>query len=189
MPRTHKFFRQIDWLKCSGYTTGIATSAGLTYAPQQALTREAMAAMLYRLEAPKGFTAPKTSPFADVRPSDKFYREIAWMHATGLSTGVKNPAGGKPSYQPKAKLSREAMAAFIYRLEAPKGFTAPAVSPVADLKRGDRFYTEVSWLVTEGLSTGIKVGSGKPEFRSKAALTREAMAAFLYRLATDYRER
>jgi alpha-L-rhamnosidase len=187
-PRSHQFYREIDWLHCVGYTTGITQGNRIVYAPKDRLSREAMAAFIYRMEAPKGFTAPRVSPFADVKPTDKFYRQITWMHAEGLTTGVKNPAGGKPLFQPKRALTREAMAAFMYRLESPKGYRAPAVSPVADVRRGDKFYTEVSWMVSEGLSTGIKAGNGKREYRPKSTLTREATAAFIYRLENSYRK-
>jgi hypothetical protein len=121
-----------------------------------------------------------------MKPGDKFYREIAWMYEAGLSTGIKNPEGGKPNYGPKLRLSREAMAAFIYRLEAPKGYAPPAKSQMLDMKRGDKFYTEISWMVDEQLSTGIKVEDGR-EFWPKSRLSREAMAAFIYRLVNSYR--
>jgi hypothetical protein len=75
-----------------------------------------MAAFMFRKDAPKGYTAPKTSPFAAVRPGDKFYKEIAWMSRSGLSTGIKQPSG-KPVYAAKSNVTREAMAAFLYRAE------------------------------------------------------------------------
>ena len=185
-PTNHKFYKEIDWMHCMGYTTGIKRSGGIDYGPQLRLSREAMAAFIFRMEAPKSYQAPAVSPFADMKPGDKFYREIAWMYEAGLSTGIKNPAGGKPNYGPKLRLSREAMAAFIYRLEAPSGYTAPAKSQMLDMKRGDKFYTEISWMVDEQLSTGIKVEDGR-EFWPKSRLSREAMAAFIYRLVNSYR--
>ncbi|WP_449281121.1 choice-of-anchor G family protein [Leucobacter sp.] len=185
-PTNHKFYKEIDWMHCMGYTTGIKRSGGIDYGPQLRLSREAMAAFIFRMEAPKNYRAPLVSPFADMKPGDKFYREIVWMYEEGLSTGIKNPEGGKPNYGPKLRLSREAMAAFIYRLEAPRGYVAPAKSQMLDMKRGDKFYTEISWMVDEQLSTGIKVEDGR-EFWPKSRLSREAMAAFIYRLVNSYR--
>ncbi|WP_449282919.1 S-layer homology domain-containing protein, partial [Leucobacter sp.] len=71
---------------------------------------------MFRMQAPKGYKAPKTSPFSDVKPGQKFYKEITWMYKSGLSTGVKQKSG-KPKYMPKSSVTREAMAAFIYRLK------------------------------------------------------------------------
>jgi hypothetical protein len=139
-----------------------------------------MAAFLYRLNAPKGYKAPKTSPFSDVKPGQKFYKEISWMYQQKLSTGVKQKKG-KPKYLPKSSVTREAMAAFIYRLEDAK-YTAPGASFFSDVSRGDKFYREISWMYADGLSTGVKQPSGKPAYQPKVKVTREAMAAFLYRL-------
>lgn len=185
--KNHKFFTEIDWMYCMGYTTGIKSPEGLIYGPQMRLSREAMAAFIFRMEADPKYKAPKVSPFADMKPGDKFYREIAWMYEQGLSTGIKQETG-KPIYGPKLRLSREAMAAFIYRLEAPKGYYAPLKSKMADMKYGDKFYTEINWMVEEGLSTGIRVEGGDREYWPKSRLSREAMAAFIYRLVNDYRE-
>ncbi|QIM17774.1 DUF4822 domain-containing protein [Leucobacter coleopterorum] len=185
-PVSHKFYKEIDWMNFTGYSTGWRQPAGKPlYKPQDKLSREAMAAFIFRMEADKSYRAPKVSPFADVTTKDTFYKEIAWMWEQKLSTGYRQ-SSGKPEFHPKEELSREAMAAFIYRLESPKDFTAPATSPLADMKQGMPFYKEISWMYAEGLTTGNKVGSTK-EFWPKDKLSREAMAAFIFRLANDYR--
>ena len=180
-----KFSKEITWMAEQGLSTGIKkTDANgevyYDYEPKTAVTREAMAAFLYRLEAPKGYTAPKVSPFADVQPGDKFYTQIAWMHDQKLSTGVKQPSG-KPHFAPKSKITREAMAAFINRAKADKSYTVPKVSPFADVRPADKFYAQIAWMFDAGVSTGIKQPSGKPTYAPKSSVTREAMAAFLYR--------
>ncbi|MCW2289001.1 putative Ig domain-containing protein [Leucobacter luti] len=184
---TQKFYTEIDWMHCMKLSTGTRQPpAKPLYKPMDKLSREAMAAFMFRLEAPKNYTAPKVSPFADVKPGDAFYTQIAWMWEAKLSTGTAQ-ASGKPLFKPKESLSREAMAAFIYRLESPKKYTAPKVSPMADMKPGMKFYKEISWMYSEKLTTGNKVGNTK-EFWPKNKLSREAMAAFIYRLVTDYRK-
>jgi hypothetical protein len=115
-----------------------------------------------------------------VKPGDKFYREIAWMASEGISTGVKQ-ANGTVKFQPKSGITREAMAAFMYRIDEGKKPAVPAVSPFADVRPGDKFYREIAWMSQSGLSTGIKQPSGKPVYAAKSNVTREAMAAFLYR--------
>ncbi|MHA3723838.1 CAP and S-layer homology domain-containing protein [Leucobacter sp. HY1910] len=182
-----KFYREIAWMKSSGLSTGTSTPAGPVYQPKASVSREAMAAFLYRLNTPKGQTAPagyvmpKTSPFADVAPGDKFYREIAWMHSAGISTGTKQ-AGKKPAYAPKGAVSREAMAAFLARMERTPGYTAPKQSRFADVTPRHKFYPQISWMYDTGLSTGTKQPAGLPRYEPSQQVTREAMAAFLYRL-------
>jgi hypothetical protein len=168
------------------YSTGWRQPVGKPlYKPADNLSREAMAAFIFRMEAPKNYVAPKVSPFADMKPGDVFYKEIAWMYEAKLSTGWAEPSG-KPTFRPKDKLSREAMAAFIFRMEAPKSYTAPAKSPMADMKPGMKFYKEISWMYDEDLTTGNKVGNTK-EYWPKDELSRQAMAAFIHRLVTNYR--
>ncbi|MFT4232374.1 MAG: S-layer homology domain-containing protein [Leucobacter sp.] len=114
VPKTHQFYVEITWMGTTGLSTGVKTATGRAFQPEEGVSREAMAAFLYRLE---GATAkgPKTSPFVDVQPGDQFYDEIAWMRSEGISVGVNTPSG--KAYQPKATVSRKAMAAFLYRLE------------------------------------------------------------------------
>ncbi|MCW2289874.1 S-layer homology domain-containing protein [Leucobacter luti] len=179
VPYAHKFAKEINWMSSAKLSTGINAGSGLRkYAPKNNVTREAMAAFLYRLEAPKNYKAPKKSPFKDVKTNHKFYKEIAWMYTSGLSTGIK-VSGGR-NYAPKASVTREAMAAFIYRLEK-STYKGAAKSPFADVKKGQKFYKEVTWMYSSGLSTGINK-NGKRTYAPKGNVTREAMAAFIYRL-------
>jgi LAS superfamily LD-carboxypeptidase LdcB len=174
-----KFYREIEWMRTSGLSTGVRTPGGPAYMPKDNLSREAMAAFLYRKANPKNYTPPKTSPFIDVPTTHKFYREIAWMRQKGLSTGVSTPRGRE--YRPSERLSREAMAAFLYRSTKPKNFTPPKTSPFLDLPTGHKFYREVTWMAT-GLTTGTCTPRGR-EYLPGGKLTREAMAAFMYRSA------
>lgn len=178
-----RFPGSISWLSSQGITTGIQTSRGIEFWPLSSVTREAMAAFLYRLNGSPKVTLPAASPFADMRSGDKFYREIVWMHQSGLANGTRQPSG-KPLYKPKDGMSREAMAAFMYRLDASSnGFRAPGSSPFADVSPSQNFYREIAWMHSSGLSTGTRQPSGKPLYKAKDDVTREAVAAFLYRFA------
>ena len=179
VPPSSMFYKEIEWMAATGLSTGTNVNGRQLYLPKQAVTREAMAAFLYRVDG-ANFKAPKVSPFADLKPGDKFYREITWMHANGYATGTRQPSG-KPMYFPKQGVSREAVAAFMYRFNGGK-YTGPANSPFADMKRGDRFYNEVAWMYARGYSTGNKQPSGKPKYLPKDTITREAMAAFMFRM-------
>ncbi|MHA3684872.1 S-layer homology domain-containing protein [Leucobacter sp. HY1908] len=107
VPKTHKFYKEISWMRAKGITTG--NSAG-QFQPSTAVTREAMSAFLYRFANKPTFTPPALSPFVDVPKTHKFYKEISWMRAKGITTG--NSSG---QYQPLSSVTREAMAAFLFR--------------------------------------------------------------------------
>ncbi|MFT4232254.1 MAG: S-layer homology domain-containing protein [Leucobacter sp.] len=174
-----KFFSEIQWMSESGVTTGSSTPAGLAYLPKSGVTREAMAAFLYRLYAPAGYRPAGPSPFVDVPAGHRFALEISWMRDAGISTGTSTSRGLE--YRPKDPVSREAMAAFLYRLKG-NGASAPATgSPFVDVPRSHRFFREISWMRSAGISTGTSTPNG-PVYQPKDAVSREAMAAFLYRV-------
>ncbi|MHA3684262.1 S-layer homology domain-containing protein [Leucobacter sp. HY1908] len=181
VPDSHKFYKEIEWMAQTKLTTGNQTSHPRVsaYQPGSGVTREAMAAFLYRLEKSK-YKGPAVSPFEDVQPGDKFYDEITWMYNEGVSTGNNNP-GGKPKFAPKDNVSREAMAAFLYRFQE-SSYAGMATSPFADIAPGHKFYKEITWMRKQGLSYGNKQPSGKPTYAPYSAVSREAMAAFIYRL-------
>ncbi|QYM75306.1 S-layer homology domain-containing protein [Leucobacter luti] len=175
------FYSEISWMFNNGITTGVAQSDGtVKYEPKWKISREAVAAFMYRQYGDPKFKAPSTSPFADVQKSDPFYKEIAWMAAEGISTGVNAP-GGKVNFQPKAKITREAMAAFMYRVDDSVKPAAPKVSPFADMTPNSKFYKEIAWMHSTGLSTGVKQTTGKAKYEPKWQISREATAAFLAR--------
>ncbi|UOQ57685.1 FG-GAP-like repeat-containing protein [Leucobacter allii] len=183
VPTTHRFYREIAWMSTSGLSTGTPQPSGTpVYRPAAEVSRSAMAAFLFRMAAMQDYRPPARSPFVDVPTTHRFSREIAWMHDAGLSTGTPTAAGAV--YGPDAPVTRGAMAAFLYRLEAPQGFTPPSVSPFADVRPEDRFYTEIAWMHDAGLATGTAQPTGKPRFGASGSVSRAAMAAFLYRLET-----
>ena len=170
VPWNHPFVREIAWMKANGISTGNANG---TYGPTASVTREAMAAFLYRMKGRPAYTAPRTSPFRDVAVTHPFYKEICWLASTGITTGW--PDG---TFRPGLAVERQAMAAFLYRFAGKPAFTPPATSPFRDVRTTDPFYKEIAWLASVGVAGGYTDGG----YRPTAAVDRQAMAAFLNRL-------
>lgn len=106
VPQNHPFYEEITWLEYRNITTGWADG---TYRPQDAVTREAMAAFFYRYAGKPDYVV--VGPvFKDVPHDGAFYREINWLRSSGITTGW---ADG--TYRPSEPIHRDAMAAFIYR--------------------------------------------------------------------------
>lgn len=125
---------------------------------------------------------PASSPFVDVPSSYPFFTEINWLASQGISTGWDEGNGTK-TYRPQQAVNRDAMAAFMYRLAGSPAFTPPAVSPFSDMTPQTAFYKEISWLASQGISTGWDEGNGTKTYRPLQAVNRDAMAAFMYRFA------
>jgi len=176
----HPLRASIEWLALQGITTGFPDG---TFRPSLTVTRDSMAAFLYRLAGRPAFTPPAVSPFADVATSHPFYLEITWLASRGITTGT--PRGdGTVLFKPTAPVARDAMAAFLYRFAGSPAFADPATSPFTDVGTGHPFYTEIAWLEHEGIATGSQLPGGTFAFSPTGSVTREAMAAFLHRFST-----
>ncbi|MHA7276384.1 S-layer homology domain-containing protein [Arthrobacter sp. Hz1] len=110
--------------------------------------------------------------FRDVNSRMQFDREIRWLANAGITTGHDDG-----TYRPLEPVRRDAMAAFLYRFHGSPDFTPPSASPFIDLRTTDKFYKEITWLV----SMGIAEGWPDRTFRPLTPVNRDAMAAFMFR--------
>lgn len=108
VPTNHQFFKEIEWLKSSGITTGMTPTL---FAPNDSVSRKDMAAFLYRLSGEPEYTPPATSPFNDMTPDSQFFKEVTWLQSQNITTGFDD--GG---YHPFENVHRQATAAFLYRM-------------------------------------------------------------------------
>ena len=107
VPRDHPFYKEIEWMRARGITTGWSDG---TFRPNAAVNRDAMAAFFYRFAGSPAYSAPAVSPFSDVAAGSQFYREISWLAEQRITTGW---ADG--SFRPVQPIERGAMAAFLHR--------------------------------------------------------------------------
>lgn len=170
VPVTHLFYNEIRWLAEEGITTGLGDGSFGAYTP---ITREAMAVFLYRYGQTSGYTPPAEARFTDVPVGRYFYREISWLAEEGITTGL-----GDGSFGALQQITREAMAAFLFRYADETEYVPPAVARFPDVPVNHRFYREISWLAEQGITNGLGDGS----FGSLQPATRQEVAAFLYRL-------
>ena len=165
----HPFLTEVSSLKADGIVGGFPNG---TYRGNVAVSRQAMSAFLYRLAGEPTFDDPDESRFRDVTPGHPFFTEVEWMASTGITTG--NDDG---TFAPAAPVSRMAMSAFLYRFQGEPPFD-PGAPTFADVRTSHPFFTEVQWMA----STGITTGYAGNTFRPATPVSRQAMAAFLYRL-------
>ena len=170
VPNDHPFYGEIEALAALGIIGGYTDG---TFRPSAAVSRQAAAAFLYRDLV--GGTAPACTeaPFTDVPTTHPFCGEIAAMADLGVINGYSDG-----TFKPAATVSRQAMAAFLYRSYGPDTAAAECtVAPFSDVSVSHTFCGEIAWLVESGITTGYPDGT----FRPVGAVTRQAMAAFMYR--------
>lgn len=166
----HPFHKEILWLAGQGITTGYSDGS---FRASNPISREAMAAFLYRYAKVTDYGPPTTALFWDVPVGRYFYTQISWLAEKGITTGL-----GDGSFGALAPITRQAMAAFLFRFAGETGYVPPAVARFADVPVNHPFYREISWLAERGITTGFSDGT----FGCTQSVTRQAVAAFLYRL-------
>jgi len=167
------FHTEVLWLASQGITTGNAQGQ---FQPAEAITRQAMAAMLFRASNPGAeLPACTVKPFTDVPLDNPFCGAIKWMKDKGITTG--NTDG---TFAPGAKVQRQATAAFLYRWTHDNAALPTCTTkPFPDVPVDNEFCGAIKWLVDAGIATGWDDGT----FRRAASVERQAFAAFLYRIA------
>jgi subtilisin family serine protease len=168
VPTSHPFCPEITWLKTEGITTGFGDG---TYRPLSDVTRQAMAAFLARFAEANPPACDTTPPFPDVPVSHPFCKEIQWLKTEGITTGF-----GDGTFRPQTSVTRQAMAAFLSRV-VDANPPACTEAPFPDVPVDHPFCKEINWLKTNHITTGFEDGT----FRPLSNVTRQAMAAFLYR--------
>ena len=172
----HFFSNEILWMRQQSISNGYLDEQGIrTYHPLESVSRQAMAAFLYRLAGSPEFDAPATPSFSDVPTTHPFFAEIEWLKAEGITVG--NADG---TFAPDDAVSRQAMAAFLYRYADSPEFTPPAEPSFTDLAAGAPFYLEVEWLLSQGITTGYDDGDTF-SYHPLEDVSRQSMAVFLYR--------
>jgi hypothetical protein len=120
--------------------------------------------------------------FTDVPEGLQFRAEILWLAENGIAKGW-TADDGTSTYRPFNSVNRDAMAAFVYRLAGSPEYTAPEESPFEDIHPGDQHYEAVAWLSDQKIANGWTADDGTRTYRPLQPINRDAMAAFLYRLA------
>ncbi len=103
-----QFNLEVSWLAGEGISTGWGDG---TFRPTQPVNRDAMAAFMYRFAGEPEFTPPAVSPFTDLSADTQFYLEVSWLADEGISEGWDDG-----TFRPVTPVNRDAMAAFMYRL-------------------------------------------------------------------------
>ena len=111
-------------------------------------------------------------PFHDVTEEDWFYDAVRYAYENGLMDGV-----GEGLFAPNSETTRAQLVTILYRLAG-----QPAVSgdlPFPDVESGTWYTDAVAWAAQNGIVNGVS----DTEFAPGDDITREQLAAILYRYA------
>ena len=111
-------------------------------------------------------------PFVDVDDSDWFYDAVYYAYTNGLMDGVSTT-----QFAPNSNLTRGMVVTILYRLEGEPRVTGS--SGFSDVASGAWYADPVTWAAANGIVNGV---SGT-EFAPNTDITREQLAAILFRYA------
>lgn len=111
-------------------------------------------------------------PFADVPSGSWYYDDVAYVYDTGLMTGLTATTFG-----PNLSTTRGMIVTILWRMENEP--VAKHGCPFADVRRGSYYEQAIAWASENGIVTGFDASTFAPD----RAITREQLAAILFRFA------
>ena len=115
---------------------------------------------------------PEGLPFTDVTSRDWFYDAVAYVYDKGMMEGTTDT-----TFAPAMNLTRSMIAQVLYNLEERP--EAPGAAGFPDVAAGAWYADAVNWAAARGIVKGYDTGAFGPE----DSVTREQLAAILYRYA------
>lgn len=172
--RTSWFYADAAFVYEKGLFSGTDSS---TFSPDASMTRAMLVTVLYRLEGQPAVTG--SSSFADVKSGVYYERAVIWAAANGIVTGT-----GSASFSPDAKVTREQLAAILYRYAQYRKLDTSANAKLNGFSDADNVSGYASaalgWAVAEGLVNGA---SGR--LMPKGNATRAQVAAIFHRFVEN----
>lgn len=120
---------------------------------------------------PVSALAGSTLPFTDVKSSDWFYDGVKYVYENGLMSGT-----GTATFSPNTATTRGMIVTILHRME---GEPTAAGEAFTDVEAGQYYAAAVAW----ASANGIVGGYGDGTFGPNDPITREQLAAILYRYA------
>lgn len=117
-------------------------------------------------------TPVSSLPFGDVKSGDWFYNDVKYVYDKGMMAGTAADV-----FAPNATTTRAMIVTILYRLEGSPAVTG--TSAFVDVPAGQWYTDAVNWAA----ANQIVKGTSATTFAPNDSITREQMAAILYRYA------
>ncbi|MCL2336683.1 MAG: S-layer homology domain-containing protein, partial [Firmicutes bacterium] len=174
---TDWFYGDVSYAVANGIFNGTGAT---TFSPNDSVTRGMFVTVLWRLAgSPAGSGG---SQFSDVGQSAYYAEAVKWAAANGVVKGISNT-----KFAPNGLVTREQMAAILYRYEQFSGQTPSGAGTAKNF--ADR--SKISAYAQEPVNTLVAQGilGGKPGnlFDPRGTAVRAEVAAVLHRFAAAVR--
>ena len=173
------FYDSVFYVYDKGLMDGINS---YTFAPGATTTRAMVVQILYRMAgSPRVTTA---SGFTDVAAGSWYADAVNWAAANGVVNGT-----GAATFSPNAAVTREQLAAMLYRYANLKGYNTSSgennnILSYYDVAQVSEYaYSALQWACADGIIDGTGYGYLTPQGQA----SRAQLAAMLYRFCTAYK--
>lgn len=174
-----------DWFYSAvqyAYQRGIVSgTSDTTFSPNDTVTRAMIVALLHRLE---GEPSAAGSGFSDVGPAQWYTNAVGWAAANSIVMGYSDG-----SFGPGDTLTREQMAAILYRYAGTKGLDLSAgtdLSAFSDHAAVSGYALDaMKWAVDRGLMQGAGDGKLSPQGSATRAQAAAVLMRFCEKLSPD----
>ena len=151
-------------------------TSATTIAPQANTTRAMLVSILYRQEGKPAVQA--AASFTDVAENMWYADAVAWAAENGIVYGVT-----EDKFDPNGNLTREQIAAILYRYAGFKGRDTAARADLASFPDADAVSSyakdAMSWAVAENILAGSKTSDGTTYLQPRNTATREQVAQLM----------
>ena len=145
-----------------------------SFAPKDNLTRGQLVAILYRAAGSPSVTGT-TNPFNDVKTGDYYYNAVLWAYKNDVVNGT-----GAGKFSPNANVTREQIAAILYRYMGSPAATGSLSGYTDRSKISSWATTAMQWAIGKGYITGTSSTTLDP----RGQATRAQAAVMLHRFLT-----
>lgn len=160
----------IYWAARDGITNGVDETH---FAPTGTATRAQMVTFLWRL-ADKPAAQGEESPFTDVDANEYYAEAVQWAVDNGITTGKSSGI-----FAPNENVTRAQVVMMLWRM-ANKPAATITENPFEDVDSDSVYCAAILWAYEKGITNGVDA----THFAPNSDVTREQVAAFIYRYAT-----
>ena len=142
------------------------------------MTRAMLVTILYRA-AGEPSVAGITNKFTDNKQNQYYYEPVLWASSKGIVNGAT-----ATTFDPDGKITREQIAAILYRYAGSPAASSSALNGFADRSAVSSYaVTAMQWAVGNGIITGVST-NGRTTLSAKNNATRAQVSVMLHRFLT-----
>ena len=176
VPETMWYYDSVYYVYAHGLMNGTAATL---FSPGNPTTRGMLVTILYRMEgSPQG---AGWGPFTDVTPGAYYAQPIAWAALNSIVNGITST-----TFAPDRNVTREQMAAILYRYTAWKGWDVSQQGNLFQFTDWQKVQTYARTPLAWAVASGLIQGKENQRLDPGGPATRAEVATILQRFHSTY---